>query len=593
MTTSGLSGGEKEYYSINKNDSWGMHASNARSYIKVTLKNFDGTSKNTIFIKFIGKIGYLICLVKARPEGSGRSNDNTASWIYIPSDIEISGEETKQILDEVESAISAPKEINTERLEEVFSKTYIKKDIQKSVMRQLSSKNEGKIAVRFYDDNTEHTLNNLLGNNIAQKEYSKFKAVFFIDKDSGITPNPITTQLLINPITKICTISPPKKDTNGFIPYINNSSNQFSRKIEVLEGNSFNIVWRKEGYSHVTKTYTVNIDDDNKAPSGINLSSDDYKLIVLKSWFNVINSKNQRVKDCTITLNSFPLRLKETPITEKLLKGKVKLEVEKEGYKPYSKEHDNILQNTPITIPLQRIIYHYELTIPIFNQEKEELDEPAKVIIDIKHKIINSPIPGYKLDITPFPRREANILEGNLKYDKNIDKKLRTKCFLNGFIASFIACLIIASSIVLWIKKDDIKQKVKEYKTEKTKKGNERDSERTQERTSAIKYLDENTEWEKEKLNKLYEGLYNSMVNFNLDDLVDTWGEKLSESSRFLEIIEAAELAKNSEWDSTRTKKEIDYLVIDTTINVDKYIEWLKTNSIVLAPPEKSTAKGD
>ena len=71
-------GGESEGFSINKNDSWAHYATDARSAIK-ELSNFDASEKTVYLLKFLGTLGYLLCVIKARPEGSGRPNDNTAA----------------------------------------------------------------------------------------------------------------------------------------------------------------------------------------------------------------------------------------------------------------------------------------------------------------------------------------------------------------------------------------------------------------------------------------------------------------------------------------------------------------------------------
>lgn len=76
--------GDGEAFSINKEESWAKYATEVRSYIK-ELHNFDGTSKTVILVRFHGSDGYMISIIKARPDGSGRENDNTAAWIHFPA----------------------------------------------------------------------------------------------------------------------------------------------------------------------------------------------------------------------------------------------------------------------------------------------------------------------------------------------------------------------------------------------------------------------------------------------------------------------------------------------------------------------------
>ena len=88
--------------------------------------SFDETTK-WFFLRFLGPEGILICIVKARPQGSGRPNDNTAAWIHIPAKMDISGEEIVSIIEKVKDAISAHKEIDS--LKSVFGVEYPNKDV--------------------------------------------------------------------------------------------------------------------------------------------------------------------------------------------------------------------------------------------------------------------------------------------------------------------------------------------------------------------------------------------------------------------------------------------------------------------------------
>ena len=63
--------GESEGSSFNKDEAWAKYATDARSAIK-ELTNFDETGKTIFLLRFLGPLGYLICIVKARPHGCKR-----------------------------------------------------------------------------------------------------------------------------------------------------------------------------------------------------------------------------------------------------------------------------------------------------------------------------------------------------------------------------------------------------------------------------------------------------------------------------------------------------------------------------------------
>ena len=93
-------GGVSEAYSINKNEEWARYAGDVRPAIN-TLNGFDGSGKCILLTKFLGGLGYLLCLIKARPEGSGRGGDYVSAWIHVPSNCDLSNSEIVNLLSQV------------------------------------------------------------------------------------------------------------------------------------------------------------------------------------------------------------------------------------------------------------------------------------------------------------------------------------------------------------------------------------------------------------------------------------------------------------------------------------------------------------
>ena len=573
-----------EALSINKNNSWATFKTDARSHFEGSLKHFDGTSKTITFVKFLGVEGYLLCWVKARPEGSGRGNDNTAAWINIPADIKISGTQINQIINEVDYAFSNFLEPDYKHLEDIFKIEYPIKKSQNSIVSQLNSSSDNKFAVRYYGKGTDYTFEELLGDNIAQNEYTHYKAVIFVDKESGITTKPEFISTLKSQIKKICTIHPPLKNDKGFIPYINFAKGDklFSKPIEISEGATFNIIWKKVGYKDVVKPYTVTIDDNNKPPSGVDLFENDYNLLIKRSIFRIIDDKNRQVDECLIFIEGKPLNQKETPFPELWFEKEVEVKVEKQGYKSYSKKINIKEQNSHIII-LDNIMYNYEFKIPAYNDEGEgeRLDEEAKIVITTKENLKESPIKGYKLNNQIFLYPDK-VYRGDLKYDENKDKKLKRKSFMEGFIVSFITCLIIVSGIIFWREKNNYESKfgwpliVKVQQHQEPIDTEEQNLEKNV--TLAIKYLDENNEWKKDSLDKYYNGLYDDMINLKFVKIKDEWHKKLLKSIKFQEIVTVATTNQKIEWDTSNNKNKDDFIVNDSTIDIEKYIEWIKDN---------------
>ena len=237
-------GGESEGFSINKNDSWAHYATDARSAIK-ELSNFDASEKTVYLLKFLGTLGYLLCVIKARPEGSGRPNDNTAAWVHVPSNVRISSEETINILKNVEQAISEKKKTNEAQLIDLFNREYETDDVLISAVGTIASKQDSSYGIRYY--NGDFLLNELLGPYVAQQEYGKYKGIILIDQKQGILHNS-NTELIFEP-KKILRFNP-VETIDGFTAYFKSQTQfvPFSKSIEVPNGTSLSLFWRRKNY---------------------------------------------------------------------------------------------------------------------------------------------------------------------------------------------------------------------------------------------------------------------------------------------------------------------------------------------------------
>ena len=143
------------------------------------MRNFDATNETVILIRFLGKDGCLLALIKARPQGSGKRGDNTSAWIHIPAKVNLSGKGMCDIIDRVKNGIFANNEISTLELNALFSKDFeTKNNVLQTAVERISSMKNGPIGFRFYGKGTEYELDEILGEEIAQLEYNKFKGIF-------------------------------------------------------------------------------------------------------------------------------------------------------------------------------------------------------------------------------------------------------------------------------------------------------------------------------------------------------------------------------------------------------------------------------
>ena len=437
--------GKNELLGVNTDYNWVKYTFDPRLYLS-NLEAFDGTEKTTIFIMFFKEQGYLICLAKARPQNSGRPNDNTAAWIHVPANIAISGKEIEENIENIKQYLSGGENITEEQLKEKFNREYTPKKTVRTAVSRLESNESGTFSYRYYGKNQDNVLHELLGDAIAQKEYSKYKAVFFIDISSGIKPKNMGE--ITSEINETCLILPPKND-DGFKAVIDNTNNVFNQPLEFSVGDTINIVWKRNGYEEVPKKYTVKKEDNNTTPKELELSTVEYKVLIPTSRFYITDSRDgQVISNCYISINNIPLVQNTTPIPEAELQEKVKIEVKKSGYEKYSNQINNFLNNNDkIPISLKRNTIQYELTIPI--NDSNATHTRATITINTTKELTKSPIDGYSMSGNAGKQGDKYIR--NLHYKKQVKTGTKTNsnnAFFFGSVSTLLLCFILLVGVL-------------------------------------------------------------------------------------------------------------------------------------------------
>lgn len=511
-------GGEAEGFSINTKDDWTRYASDARSAIK-ELDSFDESGKVVYLVRFLGSLGYLFCVIKARPQGSGRANDNTAAWIYVPSKVKMSEREMENILKEVEKAISGELGTDEDKLKEVFGKDYPeKKDILYTAVESIESAKEGSYALRYY--NGTYQLHELIGDSLSQKEYGKYRGLFLVDEKLEIKL--IQGATLDFEPEKLVTIHPVKEQF-GFTPYFR--SQRFDRDIEGFHGSKVKIEWRRERYVPIEKSYTVGEDDISK----LDIKPKEIEWRIRRSEIIVKTDKGETIDDATIYINGKPFINNRVDVSEDDLK-KVKVKVSAEGYN----NAEELYNERGVIVTLSRKTYHKVLEIDVENASNGELSFDS-FSEDISK---SSPVKGYEV--------VKNGKKERLQYNGNV----MTKFFSLGFASCFALILLLFGG---WhfFKEDTPKQEVKVV----TDKERDKDSSKTAQGTAA-----KATPTKEELKNKMksylsqsmtkdsceslgYEELWTALNTYNVEK-VEKFAQEFSELREVVEKLKECEGAQ-------------------------------------------------
>jgi hypothetical protein len=560
LTIKITNGGESETYSINKQETWARYASDARSAIK-ELQGFDGSDKTVYLLKFLGNQGYLLSVIKSRPEGSGRPNDNTAAWIFVPIAAIVSATEMERVLKQVEEAISENKGIDKSKLNETFYKNYDAKNVLVSAVGTIVSSVDGNYALRYY--NGDYRLNELLGEHIAQIGYAKYKGIFIVDKNSGIRLS--SNQVLNFEPKQFITVSP-LKSIGGFVPGFPspNGFARFEKEIELAAGSKITMEWRKDNYAPIVKTFTAGVD----RTASLEIKDFERKIRIQRSFFKVEDFRGKPIPTASVRINNQSMTGFYLDVPESMATNGIFIDVKAIGYEDF---HESLsIPVTKKTIRLRHRKYYHEYTIPIYDKDKFVCD--AKLSFDAEKRFVDSPIKGYE--------RKGN---DELIYGLNVMSKIKT------YLLGFASCVIV---ILLWAGVQELEKYEfrcgwppfsarhdstdENSSTEEDVVANANDSLMQK----ANNYLDGSKSWNKDSLesNEITQGLFDELNEFKVDEIKRRIEEKSLSSQKLQKVFEALQENRDNGNDPHIGKESNGgkyNSMSDKTIDIDNYIKWL------------------
>lgn len=569
-------GGESEApRSFNKDEVWARYATDARSAIK-ELTNYDGTEKIVYLVKFLGSLGYLLSVIKARPEGSGRPNDNTAAWIYVPANVDISSEETIGVLKTVEDAISEKKGTDFERLERLFSQEYETNDVLMSAVGTINSNENSSYAVRYY--NEDFILSELIGKYIAQQEYGKYKGIILIDKSQNIAHSSI--QKLDFEPRQIC-IYNPLSPIDGFTPCFlsQNQYRPFNKAIEIPAGTPVSIYWVKKGYAVVKKTFTAQ--GDSKCPDSAIINEMEYKLIIPKKLFYVIDNNGIPVQQYDVWINYQQMEGDSMEISETYYNQGLVISVRAKGFAEWRKGNIHPTLDRQLTIQLSKQVFHYEFSIPVYVDGKDTNND-AIVSVETHHRLKSSPIKGY-VAYDGIQEGEGRI--NRLFIDERWISKLKYMAY--GFASCVFILLMYAGCSALenyefklgWPPIKEIKHTPNSNWNTAVDDVDDINQTNT-DSIDAISYLEKNGTWHKDSLDK-YEttrGLFEDLNSFNIEALKSRKEGVLNGINKFSDIVDKLDeyLQEDKNPHKGKEKNGGNYNSSnDKGIDLNNYLNWL------------------
>ncbi len=559
------SAGEQEVFSINKGEEWAKFAADSRSLIK-DLEGFDGSGKSVIVSKILGSLGYLIGVVKARPEGSGRPNDNTTAWIHVPAKMNITGNELNSVIMYVEEQLAAPMGINPAILKKLFTKDYTNKDVKYPALAFIGGYNpEGCIGWRYYGIGTGYALHELLGNSLVQTSYKKYKCICFVDKSLNLST--VGGEIIKSEPKEPIMVEAPV-DNNGFTAFIKTKNQEipFTDAIEIPANTPLTVVWKKDGYFDIEKELI------ESNASSLSIKDNERKLVFKRSWLRISDHRSKHLNDAEIFVNGKALLTEITEISEAALREGVSIRVSHQGYEPKEKVINQISSNIEIRLDDKQYSKEYTLRI----EDGKNLESDAIITVKMSNRYTGMPLKGYRSDH-----------DGYIVYENNLMTKI--KWFAIGVVSVFVFGLLWVGYEALdsWV--DQLDSPIAEVKKQITYFTTSKDAELESEKAIAAKdslkekvctYLCSNEIWHKDSLvmYDLTKDLFDNMNSFKIEDLIKLESSELKEVEQIKKLISAARQSKEDNIKPYIGKEDHDgkyNSATDLGINIDNYISWI------------------
>lgn len=542
----------KTIFERNAEQSWSKATGNdmATPMNKLTFSSND--TEPAIYIKFLGREGYLLALVFAN-SGATRSGSYFTVWVHVPAACNISNEETVEVIKQIKEVAKTGNFASSPIYDEIAGKTYPDKGVLLPAVSTIcSDPNASKYGVRRLSN---FTLKELFGNNIAQHEYAKYKGIFLLNKSVGFGND---FEELGAELKEVRTLQAPKTQ-EGFKPYIvvERGDMPFTKAVEFPDGADVCIKWKKEGYQTISKKAKVtDKEEDFQNSIKIDAKEDIYKEVHCDN-IKVYGSDGNSIANFEVWLNRLPEGRKTFYVPTC---GECQITIKADEYEDKDVTLKELTSDKGIK--LEKKLHHYRFALEGSNVEFS---------ITTQRRLTKSPIKGYSAD-DDISEKYVN----NLSYDGILQK-------IMYFGIGLGACLLAVGLYVGW----NVFVMDREFKFEDKQETGltapQDEGYTLTDTQKAFNYLESNDTWHKDSLDRFDAtcGLFDELNEFEVNKIKDR--NATLNNDKLGKIVEALEqIPANSrpgKYDGKYNAKD------DKQININNYINSINNT----ATPQSQT----
>lgn len=444
--------------------------------------------------------------------------ENIAGWIYIPSNLKISGAEVVKAVEKVRRLIASPEVPPYTALESLFG--HQEYELLPEETTYLPSPRNGKFALRTM---ANHSLEELLGEYRFQPYYADYEAIFLLD-------NPLET-INVTDITDL----PLEK-------YEQPEPEEIEDEVEVIEETFEPILETNETIEEEEEEEPDEESEDGSVEEHLNQDNSDADEVEIgpESFTVYSNLGAVLTEGVTLFVNGYELTMNY------LFK---RHEVEKARITARWGDVETTVTTDATRLPLS--ITMGCLGLP-FDMKTSTIATPPP------------PPPVADAYDTMGQRQGANISNTPI-YPQYQPKYKKDKPKGNGCGKAIITIIITAAIVVIAAFTFKECNNSSGYKNKDTLQ-------------AAIFYLDNNYTWDRDEMEQYYylEGLYDDMNNFNLGAITGYWSTLLEDSSRFSQVVDDARTSISMGYNPKEKNSEGTYNpYYNTSIYVSDYCSWI------------------
>lgn len=499
----------KTIFERNAEQSWSKATGNdmATPMNKLTFSSND--TEPAIYVKFLGMEGYLLALVFAN-SGATRSGSYFTVWVHVPAACDISNAETIRVIEQIKEVAKTGNFKSNPIFDEIAGNTYQDKGVLLPAVSTIcSDPNASKYGVRRLPD---FTLQELLGNNIAQHEYAKYKGIFLLNQSVGFGND---FEKLGAEIKEVRTLQAPKTQ-EGFKPYIvvAGQTELFTKAVEFPDGADVCIKWKKEGYKSISKKAKVtDKEEDFQNSIKIDAKEDIYKEVHCDN-IKVYGSDGKSIDSFEVWLN----RLPQDSTFYVPTCGECQITIKADEYEDKDVTLKELTSDKGIK--LEKELHHYRFALEGSNVEFS---------ITTQRRLTKSPIKGYSAD-DDISEKYVN----NLSYDGILQK-------IMYFGIGLGACLLAVGLYVGWNVFVMDREPKFEDKQEAGQTATQDEDYTLTDTQKAFNYLQNNDTWHKDSLDRFDAtcGLFDELNEFEANKIKDR--NATLNNDKLAKIVEALE----------------------------------------------------